>query len=131
MNAMKRSLCVLAASLGIAALAVPMLEAQQADPDLRTEQVRFDPGTTGTTIRDQVTGRETVAYKLEAEAGQRMRVSLTSENTATYFNVYAPGSGPGDEALAAGTLTGPYMPEVNRFDGVLPTSGEYTITVYL
>ncbi|MGJ3265071.1 MAG: SH3 domain-containing protein [Salinarimonas sp.] len=128
---MKRILLMMGVALGVGVLAAPVVEAQQAEPELRTEQVRFDPGTNGTTIRDRVTGRETVAYTLGAEAGQRMQVSLTSSNTATYFNVYAPGSGPNDTALAAGTRTGPSMPEINRFDGVLPSSGEYTISVFL
>jgi hypothetical protein len=102
-----------------------------AQDDVRTETVQFAAGTTGTTITDTVIGRGTVLYKLGAEAGQRMKVTLTSANTSTYFNVYAPGTGLGDQALAAGTLTGPMMPDINRFDGVLPQSGDYTIAVYL
>ena len=128
---MNRIPLILAAALGIGVLAAPVLEAQQAEPDMRTEQVRFAPGTSGTTIRDQVTGREIVAYTLGAEAGQRMQIRLNSDNTATYFNVYEPGSGPGDMALAAGSRVGPYMPDLNRFDGVLPSSGEYRISVFL
>lgn len=128
---MKRTLLALGIVLAIGGLAAPAVQAQQAEPELRSEQVRFAPGTTGTTIRERVTGRETVAYTLGAEAGQRMQISLTSNNTATYFNVYAPGTGPGDAALAGGDQTGPYMPDLNRFDGVLPRSGEYTISVYL
>jgi hypothetical protein len=102
-----------------------------AKDDIRVEQVRFPAGETGTTIEGRITGRAFVLYKLGAEAGQVMNISLTSNNTATYFNVYAPGSGPGDEALAAGTLTGPLMPDLNRFSGALPLSGEYSISVYL
>lgn len=102
-----------------------------AQDGARTETVRFAAGATGTTITDTVVGRGSVLYRLGAEAGQRMRVSLTSANPSAYFNVYAPGTGPGDQALAAGTLTGPLMPDINRFDGVLSQSGEYTISVYL
>lgn len=99
--------------------------------DARTETVRFPAGATGTTIDGRITGREYVEYKLGASAGQVMRVSLNSGNTATYFNVYAPGKGPGQDALATGDLTGPMMPDINRFEGVLPESGTYTISVYL
>jgi hypothetical protein len=60
-----------------------------------------------------------------------MEIALATSNTATYFNVYAPGSGPGDAALATGQLTGQMVPDLNRFDGTLPTSGEYTISVYM
>lgn len=102
-----------------------------AQDSVRTESVRFAPGTSRTTITDSVVGRGTVLYRLGAVAGQRMQVVLTSANTSAYFNVYAPGTGPGDQALAAGTLTGPMMPDLNRFEGILPQSGEYTISVYL
>lgn len=128
---MKWILLVMGVVLGSGLLGAPVVEAQPADLNMRYEKVRFAPGTTGTTIRGQVTGPEIVAYTLGAEAGQRMKISLTKNNTAVYFNVYGPGSEPGDAALAAGARTGSYMPEVNRFDGVLPTSGEYTITVFL
>ena len=102
-----------------------------AQDDMRTEQVRFPAGATGTTINGQITGRESVLYKLGAEAGQMINISLTSNNMATYFNVYAPGSGPGDEALGAGALPAGLMVDLNRFSGPLPLSGEYAISVYL
>ena len=99
--------------------------------EVRTEQVRFDAGRCGATIRGGITGRESVSYIVGAEAGQRMKVALDASNGATYFNVYAPGSGPGGEALAVGQLTGPMMRDLNRFDGVLPESGEYGIEVWM
>lgn len=107
----------------------PTLSAAQ--DEMRTESVHFAAGATGTTINGSITGRESVLYKIGAEAGQRMQVSLVSANTSTYFNVYAPGKGPGDEALAAGSVIGSMMPDLNRFDGELPQSGEYTVSVYL
>lgn len=99
--------------------------------DIRQETVRFAAGESGTTINDTIIGDQSVSYLLDARAGQRMTVSLDSANTSTYFNVYAPGKGPGDEALAVGDLTGPMMQDINRFDGVLPADGTYTISVYL
>ncbi|MCV2868470.1 SH3 domain-containing protein [Defluviimonas sp. WL0002] len=60
-----------------------------------------------------------------------MTISLAPSNLATYFNVYAPGSGPGDQAIANSGLTGANVPDLNRFDGMLETSGEYTISVYM
>lgn len=94
---------------------------------MRIESVHFPPGSTGTTIDGRVTGREIVLYTLDAEAGQRMTVVLSSNSTAVYFNLYAPGSGPGDEALAIGEM----QPQTNRYSGVLPASGEYGISVFL
>lgn len=95
--------------------------------EIRTEQVRFGAGQSGTTIRGAITGRETVSYVVGAEAGQTMAVALDPSNGATYFNIYAPGSGPGDAAMAIGQN----LPDLNRFEGVLPLSGEYTVNVYM
>lgn len=102
-----------------------------AQDDMRFEKVTFASGTSGTTLVDTITGRDSVVYQLGAEAGQVMDITLSSTNSATYFNVYSPGNGPGDEALAVSELTGPLVPEMNRFSGPLPVSGEYTISVYL
>ena len=113
----------------VMALLVPL--AANAQDEMRTEQVSFAPGTSGTTINDSITGYDSVLYKVGAEAGQQMKVRLEPSNTATYFNVYAPGSGPGDQALANSQFTGPTVPDLNLFDGALPTSGEYTISVYM
>ncbi len=84
---------------------------------MRTEQVRFAAGTTGTTLSDTITGREFVVYEIGAEGGQRMLIRLNSANASTYFNVYEPGRGPGDEALAVSEQTGPMVPDLNVFDG--------------
>ena len=93
----------------------------------RTVDIRFPAGASGTTISDNVTGRDTVLYRVGAEAGQTMSVVLSSDNTATYFNVYAPGRGLGDEALAIGEMSNP----INNWSDTLPASGEYTIAVFL
>jgi hypothetical protein len=99
--------------------------------DIRTERVAFPAGASGTAIEGSITGRESVSYLLGASAGQTMSVRLTSANTSAYFNVYEPGRGPGDEALAVSEITGPMVPEMNRFEGVLPASGDYLVSVYL
>jgi hypothetical protein len=99
-----------------------------AADEIRKERVHFAAGRSGTTIRDRIEGRESVSYLVGAEAGQRMQIRLTSANDATCFNLYAPRSGPGDEALAMGEMT---TPEINTFDGILPASGDYTISVFL
>ncbi|SHF93065.1 hypothetical protein SAMN05444339_1236 [Loktanella atrilutea] len=93
----------------------------------RSVDVRFAPGATGTTVEDHVVGRDTVLFNVGAEAGQVMEVALSANNTAAYFNVYEPGRGPGDEALAASETTNP----INAWRGSLLTSGTYTVAVYL
>jgi hypothetical protein len=78
-----------------------------------------------------LTGDRFMLYRIGAEAGQRLSISLQASNQATYFNVYAPGSGPGDEALANSGITGPSVPDLNRFSAPLTLSGDYLISVYL
>jgi hypothetical protein len=102
-----------------------------AQDDMRTEAVRFAAGASGATISDTIVGRESVAYRLGAEAGQRMVISLNPSNLATYFTVFGPGQAPGGEGLANSEMTGPMVPDLNRFDTVLPSSGEYTVLVYM
>jgi hypothetical protein len=115
--------------LSIALLAsAPVVLAQG---DVRTETVHFAAGTSGTTIRGKIAGDEFVVYEIGAEAGQRMEIRLNTDNGANYFNVYEPGRGPGDEALAVAEQVGPMVPDLNVFDGVLPTSGVYRVSVYL
>lgn len=104
--------------------AVPPALAQE---DITQVQVHFPAGSTGTSLKGRVTGRESISYLLGAEAGQVMDVKLISGSPSLYFNLYAPGRGPGDEALAIGELT----PEMNHFIGTLPASGTYTISVFL
>ena len=60
-----------------AALCCGSLTLAQAD-DIRTERVHFAAGTTGTTIESSNTGYEIVDYKLGAQAGQRMVVTMTT-----------------------------------------------------
>ena len=98
-----------------------------AQDDMRVEQVHFSAGASGTTLEGRITGREFVLYKLGAEAGQTMNITLSSSTPSTYFNLYAPGSGPGDEALAVGEM----QPQINTYSDTLPVSGEYGVSVFL
>jgi hypothetical protein len=114
--------------------AVIMIFAAQpslAQDGVRTERVRFQSGKAGVIIKGSIIGYETVSYLLDARAGQVMRVSLQPSNLATYFNVYQPGRGPGDQALATSDGDGPMVPDINEFNGVLPVTGTYTISVYM
>lgn len=122
---------LIAAFIALAALAFMPLPPAIAQQEIRTEEVRFPAGASGTTIKGSIKGRQSVSYVLGAKAGQTMTVALDSASTSIYFNVYAPGKGPGDEALAVSEITGPMVPEMNRFEGVLPADGKYIISVYL
>ncbi len=91
--------------------------------DIRSEQVQFAKGETGSSIEGRIQGGEIVDYLLGARAGQRMNVHLTTDHTANYFNILAPGET--EAAIFIGSVKG------NRFKGILPSNGEYTIRVYL
>lgn len=93
------------------------------DKELTAKPVQFAPGKTSTVIKGRITGDNTVDYQLRAAAGQTMTVSLKGSNGANYVNVLAPGSG--DVAMFNGQLAD------NRFSGLLPTDGVYSLRVYL
>jgi hypothetical protein len=118
--------CVCA--LAFAAVSVPAV----AQDKPRQERVEFASGESGTTLKGRIKGYEVVRYLLGAQAGQRMTVALNTSNTYTYFNVIQP-SQPDGPALAISEQAGanPMVPELNRFEGVLPESGEYGIEVWM
>ncbi len=105
-------------TLGLALCTMPAM----AKDKVTTHQVHFDKGTNGTTVQGSVKGYDTVNYKLGAQKGQYMRVSIESKHAN--FNIYAPGKGMGDQALFVGEPGIPYT-------GNLPANGTYTISVYL
>jgi heat shock protein HslJ len=97
--------------------------AAAADTDRSVKPVRFAKGKTATVIKDRIVGRHYIDYTLRAGAGQRMTVSLKGSNRANYFNLLPPdSSGP---AMVRGELLD------NKFDGLLPDDGVYTIRVFL
>ena len=111
------------ASLGAAfviALAPALALAQDA---IREVRVQFPRGASSTTLKGTIQGQEIIDYKLGARAGQRMTVTLTTDNAGNYFNLLAPGET--DVAFFVGSTEG------NRFEGNLAKSGEQTIRVYL
>lgn len=103
----------------VLALAMP---AAAQTPPVRTEQVRFAPGTASQTIRGTIRGYQAVDYALSARAGQTMTVTFQSSNASSYFNVTASGA---QEAMFVGATSG------SSFSGTLPASGEYRVRVYL
>lgn len=93
-----------------------------AQAPIRTERVEFARGTTSSTIKGAIKGDSSVDYKIGARAGQILKVALTTSNSSNYFNVIAPGA---DSAMFVGSMSG------NNFTGTLPTTGDYTVRVYL
>ena len=91
--------------------------------DRFVKPMNFARGKSATVIRDRIVGRQYVDYQLRAGAGQRMTVSLKGSNGANYFNLLPPDRL--NEAMAVGEFID------NRFDGLLPDDGLYTIRVFL
>jgi hypothetical protein len=90
--------------------------------DVRTVELRFPRGESGTTVSDTIRGYEAVNYRVSVSAGQRMSVQLDTDSTSNYFNITAPGA---SEALFNGSILG------NSTSFVIPSSGNYIINVYL
>ena len=114
---------VWAAILAGICLLPPGLTASRAE-GIATTPITLPPGRDRLQIHGQVKGYTSRTYSFGAEAGQMLTLSLSSRGASSYFNLYAPGFGPGDQALANGSMTGPMAPDLNRFEGRLPASGQ-------
>lgn len=99
--------------------------------DIRDEHVFFAAGQQAVEIEDRIVGYETVSFHVHGIAGETMSVTLRTANTSTYFNVYEPGTGPGDKALAVSEFIGPRVPDLNVFEDELKQTGDYIIAVYM
>lgn len=99
--------------------------------EIRSERVHFFAGEAEKQISDRIVGYEMSTFIVHGNAGETLTVRLEASNPQTYFNVYAPGKGPGDQALANAGLTGEMVPDINEFSGELPETGDYTISVYM
>ena len=118
---MNRALLVVAVAL---LLVQPVVgTAVAADPERHSERVHFAKGATSTVIKGQVKGDRYIDYQVRAGAGQILSVEMKTGNASSYFNILPPGSG--DVAMLIGSTSG------NRFAGVLPADGDYSIRVYL
>jgi hypothetical protein len=114
-----RALCfplVLALFAGLISLA-------QAAGDIRTQRVQFAKGAASATVEGRIKGYETVDYLLRAGQGQYMNVSMATDNSASYFNILAPGET--EVAFFNGSIS------ENQFEGELPATGDYRIRVYM
>lgn len=107
------SLILLASSVGAAS----------PERERSVKPLVFAKGKHSTTISGSIKGNHYVDYQMRAGAGQTITVRLKGSNGANYFNLLPPGSN--DAAMAIGELNG------NRFEGLLPDDGLYTIRVFL
>lgn len=105
-------------AMGVLAIAVPAIAWSAA----RTERVAFPKDRPSASIKGQIRGNSSVDYVVAAQAGQTMTITLTTSNTAAFFNVTAPGT---KTAMFDGSVLG------NEFKAKLPLGGDYTVNVYL
>jgi hypothetical protein len=106
-----------------AAGALLLLSSPTIAGDVRTERLQFKRGASSATVTGTLKGDQTVDYLVGASKGQSANVSLATNNTATYFNILAPGQN--EVAFFNGSVNG------NQFEGVLPETGDYRIRVYM
>jgi hypothetical protein len=86
----------------------------------KTVPVQFPGGQKAVTLQGVIQGEDGVLYLLSSGAGARWNITLQATGS-TNFNITAPGS---DTALFIGSTTG------RKFEGALPTAGEYKVQVY-
>ena len=108
---------VFAAALLLAVLpALAVAESEQ-----RTQRTAFKDGRA--TIEARIKGYQYVDYVFPAGAGESVKVTLKTDKTSNYFNLLAPGET--EVAFFVGSTSG------NSYEGAAPTSGDYTVRVYL
>ena len=75
------------------------------------------------TARGSIQGYASRDFVIHAGAGQTLTVSLEATSPSAYFNLLPPGSS--EVAMFIGSTSG------NRYQGVAPIAGDYTVRVYL
>lgn len=108
---------------GLALAFCAALLARAADAERIVKSIHFAKGNTAAMFKDSLSGRQFIDYRLHGAAGQTLKASLQGSNSANYFNILPPDS----DAAAM------YIGQIgaNRFTGLLPTDGVYTLRVYL
>jgi len=85
------------------------------------QDVHFARGASSATMSGSIVGRDDNRYRVRAQEGQTIKVTLKPRRPTTYFNVNAPGS---DQSIFVGSNEG------NVYEGRLPASGVYEVIVY-
>lgn len=100
-------------------LAPATLQAQAA---AKPVAIQFAKGASSKVIKGSIRGDQGRLYTINIKAGQTLKVKMVTSNGSSYFNITAPGA---QQALFIGSTEG------NSYSGVVPSSGNYTIDVYL
>lgn len=116
---MNRSMNRLAATLSGLCLAAALTAA--APSAASVQDLQFARGASSATVSGSITGRDDNRYRVRAQEGQTIKVTLKPQRPSTYFNVNPPVS---DQAIFVGSNEG------TVYEGRLPASGVYEIVVY-
>jgi hypothetical protein len=109
----------LSAALGGLCLAAALTAAGPTRAEVR--DLHFARGASSATVSGSITGRDDNRYRVRAQEGQTIKVTLSPRRPTTYFNVNPPGS---DQSIFVGSNDG------NVYEGRLAASGVYEIVVY-
>lgn len=104
-------------SLCAVMLIIASVPALAQDQNVLRQKVRFERGRTSTVIKNTIRRGTTHEYLLSARAGQTMLVHLVAARTS--FTIYTPNGGAAIESADG----------VKDWEGTLPETGEYTITI--
>ena len=116
--------------MAAAALAVGV---SLAAADVRP-QIRFARGATSATVENSVIRGDRDIYRIEANAGQTMRVRVTAAEANAAFQIYRPGARyrRGSDGYEVTGVTLPGVGETDdatQWSGTLPATGAYLIVV--
>lgn len=100
-------------------IGLPAMAFAASEPRIR--HLSFKDG--HATVTGRIKGDADVDYRFSGAAGETAAIALTTNHRANYFNLMAPGET--QTAFFVGSTSG------DHYDGVLPTSGDYTVRVYL
>jgi hypothetical protein len=98
------------------------------------ETIRFEPGASATVVSGAVIRGESALYALDARSGQRLTLSISSEEDNAAFQVYRPGAR-ADRRDYGVQVLGDALPgaaegeDARTWSGVLPVPGTYLVAV--
>ena len=113
---MTRFLASLAVCVGLSAVA--------SAEETVTKRVEFKKDSDHTILAGEITGRDSVLYKVNAKNEQFLQVIMLPDGEAADFNIYIPGRGPGDEALFTSATGG------QKYLGQLYKTGDHAISIF-
>lgn len=112
-----------AIALSTTVLALALVSAAaSAQDNIALQPIKLPAAGKTASFKGSIRGYESVDYTFRAQAGHKLRIDFKTPSTSAYFNLLDDGSG---EALHIGSVAG------SRYEGKLPSAGDYRVRVYL